>query len=141
MRKIWLLGLMFLLLVFSVGMGGFGGTERISVPEPATNYYATITDQSDMTTRVEKISFDGQTAISGEVGSGHVSIDFEKIASIDFVLQDQTLKADVSFKDGKTVALVVDKDLNCYAKLPYGDFRIAAKNLRKIKMHSSRSGQ
>ena len=135
MKKEFLVCLMLLFCVFQVGMGGLGGSMPISVPEPTINYAATITDQSDVSTRVEKISFDGQTAVSGRLGSGRISIGFDKIASIHFVLRDRTLEAEVLLKDGEKVAMVVDKGVVCYGKLPYGELEVTMEDVRTIAMH------
>lgn len=141
MRRTWFVGLLFLFYVFLVGMGGLGGSASINVPEPARNYAATITDQSDIATRLEKFSLEGQTAISGKLGGGHISIRFDKIASVGFVLHDKTLEAEVLLKDGKTIPLVVDKETACYGKLPYGEFKIAMEDIRSITIHGLVSGQ
>ena len=135
MRKGCLVGLLFLFCPFLVGMSGLGGSGRIGVPEPPRNYEATIIDRSDVSTRVEKLSFEGQTAIVGRLGSGHVSIGFDKIASIQFILEDKTLKSQVLLKDGKTVSVIVDKGMACYGKLPYGEFEIAMEDIRAITIH------
>ena len=95
MKKGCLVGLLFLFCPFLVGMSGLGDSGRIGVPEPPRNYEATIIDQSDVSTRVDKLSFEGQTAILGRLGSGYISIGFDKIASIQFILEDKTLKSEV----------------------------------------------
>jgi len=135
MRRIGIVALLLLFCVFLVGMGGLGGSTSINVPEPARNYAATITDQSDISTRVEKFSFEGQTAISGKLGDGHISISFDKIASIGFVLQEKTLKAETLLTDGKTIHIVVERGNACYGKLPYGKFKIAVEDIRTITIH------
>lgn len=135
MKRILLVGLLFLFSMFLVGMGSLGGAARIRVPEPARNYSASIMDQSDTSTRVEKLSFEGQTAISGKLGSGHVSIDFDKIVSMSFILHNNTLRADVLLKDDKTISVVVDKEMVCYGNLSWGGFKIAVADIRSITIH------
>lgn len=135
MKKGGLVVLLILVFVACAGMGGLGGAARVSVPEPSKDYVATITDQSDVTSRVHKLSLEGQTAISGELGSGHVSIGFEKIGSIVFLMTGDVVKARVALKDGKKVTLTVDKSLGWYGKLPYGDFKITTEAIRSIEFH------
>jgi len=135
MRKVCHTGLIVLAYVFLVGMGGPAGPERIKVPEPPMNYGATITDQSDVSTQVERFSFEGQTAISGRLGSGEVSIDLDKIASIHIILKDERLSAEVSLKDGEKIPLILEKGAVCYGKLPYGELRIAVEDIRVIAIH------
>jgi len=135
MKTICLFAMMLLSYVFLVGMGPLGGPGSIKVPEPAKNYAATIVDRTDISTRVEKFSFDGQTAISGKLGDGHVSISFDNISSINFVLKDKTLQADVLLKDGKTVHVVVKRLTPCYGKLSYGEFKINTEDVKSITIH------
>ncbi|MBW2108132.1 MAG: hypothetical protein JRI36_05625 [Deltaproteobacteria bacterium] len=135
MKKVGLVAFLVLVFMACVGMGGLGGPARISVPEPSKDYVATITDQADVTSRVHKLSCEGQTAISGELGSGHVSIGFDKIASIEFVLAGDVIRAHVALKDGKRVTLAVDKAVSWFGKLPYGDFKIATEAIRSIEFH------
>lgn len=141
MRKIIFLSLLAVSYLFLVGMGGLGGPAAVRVPEPATNYAATVKDQSDMTTRLEKFSFEGQTFLSGKLGEAHVSINFDRIESIGFVLQDKTLTAEVELKDGKAISVVMDKGTACYGKLAYGDFRIAVEDIKSITMHGKVSAE
>jgi hypothetical protein len=110
------------------------------VPEPVSNYAATIIDNADISTRVEKFSFEGQTVVSGKLGSGHISINFDKITSIDYALQDKTLRAEVLLKDGKKIPVIVDKETTCYGTLPYGEFKIAVEDIRSITIHRLISG-
>ena len=141
MRKIVFLGLLVVSYVFLVGMGGLGGPATVRVPEPATNYAATVKDQSDMTTRLEKFSFEGQTFLSGKLSDAYVSINFDRIESIGFVLHDKTLTAEVKLKDGKTISVVLDKGTACYGKLAYGDFKIGVEDIKSIIIHGKVSGQ
>ena len=141
MKNMWFVGLLLLCCLFLAGMGAVGGSARIRVPEPENNYSATITDRSDVSAPVEKLSFEGHTAITGKLGSGHVNIGFDKIVSIGFVIQAETLKAEVLLKDGKTVPIIVDKGMACYAKLPYGEFKIAMEDIKSIAIHGLASSQ
>lgn len=141
MRKIRLFVLLSLVFFATVGMGGLGGSSRVNIPEPGRNYTATIVDQSDVSSNVEKLSFEGQTAISGKMGSGDVSIGFDKIISINFLLEGDVLKASVLLQDGRTISLVVDKATHCYGKLPYGDFKIAVRGIKSIKVHNPAGSQ
>jgi len=135
MRRVRQVILLFLSWVFLTAMGGIGDSGSISAPVPPMNFAATITDRSDLATVVESFSIEGKTAISGRLGSGRISIDFEKIASIGFVLQGEDLRADVALKEGDKVSVVVDKGMACYGKLPYGDIQIAVEEIRVITIH------
>ncbi len=135
MKRVWLSFALIVSCLFLSGMGGLGGPARVRAPEPARNYSATIMDQADISTDVEKISFSGHNAISGNVGSGQVSIDFDKIKGITFRLRDKILEATVILKDAKTVSMTLDNGLACYAKLPYGEYKVDVKDIRSIIIH------
>ena len=135
MRGVGFFGLVVLFYTFLVGMGGLGGPVSVKVREPARNYAATVTDQSDIVTRLEKFSYEGETLLSGKMGDAYISINFEKIESMGFVLQDKTLTAEVRLKDGKDIPIVIDKGTACYGKLPYADFKIAVEDIKFITIH------
>jgi len=135
MKQICHAGLLFLCWVFLTAMGGLGDCRTIRAPMPPINFAATIADRSNLSTMVEQFSMEGKTAISGRLGSGRVSIDFAKIASIDFVFQGESLKAEVALKEGNKVCVVVDRGMACYGKLPYGDIQIAVEEIRAITIH------
>ena len=130
-----------MLYLFLVGMGGFGNPGSVQVPETKTNYSATIVDLSDLATRVENFSFDGQTYLSGKMGDADVSITLDRIDTITFVLHEDTLTAEVQLKDGKTVDVVIKKNTACYGKFAYGGYKITAANIKSIKVHGRVSGE
>lgn len=135
MKRIGFLGLLVVFYMFLVGMGGLGGTPSVNVPEPTTSYAATVTDQSDIATRLDMFSFDGETSVSGKLGNARISISFDKIGSIGFALQDKTLTAGIRLMDGKIISVVVNKGTACYGKLAYGDFKIDVEDIKSIILH------
>ena len=133
MKRIWLGSVLGICGLFLVGMGNLGGPAKVHVPEPSHNYSAIILDQSGVSSEVEMLSFSGYTAISGKVGSAQVSIDFDKIDRIQFVKQGNELIARLALKDGDTLSMIVDnKGLTCYARLPYGGYKIDVEDVRSI---------
>jgi hypothetical protein len=116
-----------------MGMGNLGGPEKVHVPEPSQNYTATIIDQTGVSTDVEMLSFGGFTAVSGKVGSAQVSVDFDKIDTIQFLKQGKDLTARLTLQDGDSLSMTVDnKGLTCYARLPYGGYKIDIEDIRSI---------
>jgi hypothetical protein len=124
-----------ILYLFLVGMGGFGNPGSVQVPKTKTNYSATIVDLSDLATRVENFSFDGQTYLSGKMGDADVSITFDRIKTITFVLHEDTLTAEVELKDGETVYVVMNKKTACFGQFAYGGYKIAVVNIKTVKVH------
>jgi hypothetical protein len=135
MRKTGLAGLLVILCFFLVGMGGLGGTGSINVPEPGTNYSATIIDLSDFATRVEKFSFEGKTFLAGKMGDADITIGFDRITSIAFVLHEDRLTAEVRLRDGETIPLSMNKKVACYGEFAYGGYRIAVEHIKSITVH------
>jgi hypothetical protein len=135
MRRVGVVGLSLVLYIFLVGMGDVGTPLSVEIPEPATNYAATVVDISDTSTRLEKFSFGGQTFISGRMGDADISVTFDKIGSMGFTLKEKTLTAEVQLKDGNVIPVVMEKGTVCYGRFEYGDFRIAVEDIRSITLH------
>lgn len=133
MKRLWLGSMLGAVSLFLMGMGGLGGPAKVHVPEPSQNYSATILDQSGISSDVEMLSFGGFTAISGKVGSGRVSVDFDQIDTIQFLKQDADLIARLVLNDGDSLSMTVDDNaLTCYARLPYGGYKISIEDIRSI---------
>jgi len=133
MKRLWLGSMLAVVSLCLLGMGGLGGPAKVHVPEPSQNYSATILDQSGVSSDVEMLSFSGFTAISGKVGSGRVSVDFDQIDTIQFLKQDADLIARLVLNDGDTLSMTVDDNgLTCYARLPYGGYKISIEDIRSI---------
>jgi len=135
MRRVDGVVLSLVFYVFLVGMGGVGNPGSVQVPKTEANYSATIVDLSDLATRVEKFSFDGQTYLSGKMGDADVSITLDRVKTITFVLHEDTLTAEIELKDSETVHVVMDKKTACYGQFAYGGYKIAVVNVKLVKVH------
>ncbi len=135
MKKGWYFGLVILICLLAFGMGNMGERDVIDIPEPEKNYAATLVDQSDISMDLEKFSFEGQTYFIGKLGRAEISIDFDKIDSVLFILQDDQVKAKVNLKDGKALEILVDKGKNCYGISSFGNVRIEVQDIKKITLH------
>jgi len=132
MRKSWYLGLVVLICFLTVGMGNMGGRDVIDIPEPEKNYSVTLVDQTDVSMDLEKFSFEGQTYFIGKLGRAEISIDFDKIDSVLFILQDDNVKAKVKLKEGKTLEILADKGKYCYGISSFANVRIELQDIKKI---------
>ncbi|MEA3428702.1 MAG: hypothetical protein U9Q84_05715, partial [Thermodesulfobacteriota bacterium] len=132
MKKVFYFSLVVIISFCTLGMGGMGDGDQISVPEPEENYAVNLIDQSDVSIELEKFSCDGLTYIIGKLGRVEISIDFDKINSVFFLLQDKDVKAMVNLKDGKVVELVVDKKKPCYGVSSFADIRIEMQDIKRI---------
>ena len=135
MKKGWYFGLVILICFLTVGMGNMGEMGVIDIPEPEKNYTATLVDQTDVSMDLEKFSFEGQTYFIGKLGRAEISIDFDKIDSVLFILQDDHVKAKVNLKDGKALEILIDKDKNCYGISSFGNVRIEVQDIKKVAVH------
>ena len=135
MQSIWLRCLLLMVCVFTLGMGGMGSDQVVSIPEPDFNYRATLVDQADVSMDLEKFSCEGQTYLSGTLGKAEISIDFEKIRSIFFLLDDKHLLANVKLTDGRNETISVDKKQPCYGVSSYADVKIEMQHIKVITLH------
>jgi hypothetical protein len=128
-------GVVFLIMVIgfaTLGMGGLGNQATIETPEPDRNYSALLVDQSDVSMRLEKLSYNGQTFITGEMGRARLSIDFRKISAILFYLEDDKVRAEITLADGKETELYLEKDIPWFGSSAFADVRIENKDIKKI---------
>ncbi len=137
MKKKWYFGLVVLLCFFTLGMGSMGESDVVNVPEPEKNYKVKLVDQSDMSIDLEKFSYDGQTYLIGKLGKADISIDFDKINSIFFLLQEDDVKAKVNLKDGKVLEIFVEKKKPCYGVSSFADVRIEMQDIKKITIYGT----
>jgi hypothetical protein len=135
MKKGWYFGFVILICFLTVGMGNMGERGVIDIPEPEKNYTATLVDQTDVSMDLEKFSFEGQTYFIGKLGRAEISIDFDKIDLVLFILQDDHVKAKVNLKDGKALEILIDKDKNCYGISSFGNVRIEVQDIKKVAVH------
>ncbi|MBU4184693.1 MAG: hypothetical protein KKI12_01690 [Proteobacteria bacterium] len=135
MKKGWYFSLVILICFLTVGMGNMEERGVIDIPEPEKNYAVTLVDQTDVSMDLEKFSFEGQTYFIGKLGRAEISIDFGKIGSVLFILQDDHVKAKVNLKDGKALEILVDKGKNCYGISTFGNVRIELQDIKKITLH------
>ncbi|MBW1708996.1 MAG: hypothetical protein JRG97_03930 [Deltaproteobacteria bacterium] len=129
-----LYGLICFLAIFLTvsGMSSIEGDSPEGVPVPAKKFSAIIVDQADVRSEVDSFSIDGFTFISGNRGKGTFSIAFDKLESIDFRFLDERLEALINLKEGRTIALEVDKNLDCYGRTDFGTYRIKLGDIKRL---------
>ncbi len=119
----------------ALGMGTMGDSSSIKTPEPDKNFIVTLVDQDDVSMELEKFSYAGQTYLTGKLGKADLSIDFEKIRSILFVMVENQATAIVSLKGQAQVELTVENDTPCFGTSSFGDVRIDVRNIKKVILH------
>jgi hypothetical protein len=116
----------------TLGMGSFGGQDSVETPEPNRIYTAMLIDQSDVSMSLEKLTCNGQTFITGEMGRARLSIDFLKISAIFFYVEDDKVRAQVILNDGQKVSLYIEKNIPWYGKATFAAVRIETKDIKTI---------
>ncbi len=135
MQSIRMWAFLLVLCGLTLGMGGMGSKRVVAIPEPEHNYRVTLVDQADVSMELEKFSCVGLTYLSGTLGKAEISIDFEKIRSIFFVLDDRLLRANIKLTDGRKTAIVVDKTQPCYGVSSFADIKIEMQDIKTITLH------
>ncbi|MCX7634699.1 MAG: hypothetical protein N2Z74_03015, partial [Syntrophales bacterium] len=103
-RKTFLIVVMILLLIpLMTAMGSLTGAAPGSVPKPAKPFRAIFIDQMDVATEVQDVTIEGGIFIEGKRGEGTITVPFDNIHKVVFLMQDGRLTASVSLKGGKTV--------------------------------------
>jgi hypothetical protein len=125
--------LLFAACLLCLGMGSANSDGVVKrIPDPDRNFSVTLVDAADTSFDVEAFSADGLTFVPVEMGRADVALDFAKIEEARFFLQDDTVKAEVTFADGKKSSVGLDPNLDFYGRCQWGNMRLKAKDIRAI---------
>lgn len=126
---------------FATGFGGNSAPSRI--PVPARVFEATIVDQTGVQVDVERVSYNGEVFLYGNVGEGQVTVPFERISEIRFEPTGDPTKlvALAKLRDGETVKVTVDDDVPCYGSTSFGNYAIETEKIRKIVFTGDPAGK
>ena len=133
MKKTWYLLLLVVIGFTSLGMGSFGGQDSVETPEPNRIYTVKLIDQSDVSMELEKLTCNGQTYITGEMGRARLSIDFLKISAIFFYLEDDKVRTEITLNDGQKATIYMEKNIPWFGKASFADVRIETKDIKTIE--------
>lgn len=119
-------------LAWATGFGSDAPPSRI--PIPARDFSATIEDVGGTTMEVDRISYNGEVFLYGQIGAAQVTIPFEKIATITVAPHEKEdhRAATATTRDGQTITVLVDDDTLCYGRTKFGNYSIEVEDLRKI---------
>ncbi|MBW2661406.1 MAG: hypothetical protein JRD93_05330 [Deltaproteobacteria bacterium] len=135
MKKGFYCGLVLMICSFILGMGNMGEDDVVNMPEPEQNYSVTLVDQSDVSIDLEKFSCNGMIYFIGNLGKTEVSVGYDRIDSVFFLLHDEDVKAKLHLKNGKVIELVVDRNKSCYGVSSFGNCRIEMQDIKNIVIH------
>ena len=134
MKRLAVLAMVLLGVLFCMGMGELGGQPEGTVPETDVRISAKVVDHSGVETSLNQFSMDGKTYLDALRGSGQLTIPFQQVASLTFgkVNGDDTA-VQVKLKSGEVMDLTVRKRSLFYGSTGYGTFVIKARDLARIE--------
>jgi hypothetical protein len=127
-RKFFIL---ILLGLFCMGMSGTGGFGP-STSETDRLFQATIIDESGNSYQVQNISVDGSTFLPAKAGPAEASIDFGKVSTVRFYLQDDQVLAKVIFINEHEMDFYINPGTRFLGQTDWGRISFQARDLREI---------
>lgn len=120
------------LLPLLTAMSAFQNQNPEKIPIPEKKYLTTFIDQTDIMTDCRNVSIDGETFLEGKRGNGTITISFEIINEVSFMLEGEKLNGVVKLRDGNNVQLALNKNQRAYGHTKYGSFQIKLADLKKM---------
>jgi hypothetical protein len=120
-----------LLATTLLGMGSLGGGGGPGTP--VRDFHATFTDVDGTQVSADHVSCGGGTTLEGDLGRGRLRIPFENISRIRLVPDGSdrdTLRAEVTLREGSPVTLTLRSSTTFYGQIPSGAYQIRARDLR-----------
>lgn len=131
-----------LAVLFGLGLGlgapaalatGFGGSDAPSrIPVPGQVFRAAVEDRSGAKVTVDRVTFNGEVHIYGQLGEGQVAVPFERIDTlrVEPGPDDGHVVLFLTLKQGEPLRLVVEDDVPCYGSAPFGNYKIEVGRIR-----------
>lgn len=134
MTRAW--PLLAVLLAAPAAAGIFGGGPPTRIPKPSKPFVASVEDHGGVVTRIGSVSWDGEVYVSGRLGAADVAVPFESVAELRVVRGDEERRRIVVLqtRDEQEVRLVVDADVPVYGRTAYGNYRIEAREIRRMTL-------
>jgi hypothetical protein len=130
--------LIVLVAALLMGMGGLGGEPEGTVPETDENIQARVLDRSGVMTELTRFSMDGKVFLTGQRGSGEITVFFKNILELDFnKVVGEHIPAKLQLQSGEVLDLEVKKRAVFYGDTGYGAFQIRARDVKKIEFPRS----
>ncbi len=115
-----------------MGMSGVPDKGVIKVPDTRVNYRVILVDQSDVSTELTMFSCEGQTYFLGQRGKMEIFMDFANITEVRFFYQEPLVRAQTYLNKGEPLELLIKPNLLCYGISPWGNVRIAIKDIKHL---------
>ncbi len=123
-----------ILLVLGYLCMGMAGTGDFGLDSSRTDrlFRATIIDQSDQTYQAQNLSVEGLTHLPARTGTAKASIDFGKISTIRFYLQDEEVLARVAFVHDQEMDFYIQPETTFTGQTDWGRISFQARDIKEI---------
>ncbi|EFI33821.1 conserved hypothetical protein [Desulfonatronospira thiodismutans ASO3-1] len=122
---------LFMLAFFCLGMGGTSGTFGPAA-EKDRFFRAEIKDRSDKSHEVQGIFVQGSTYLPARTGSAEAEVDFGKIESARFYVQDDRVLARVTMVNQEEMDFYIQPQTTFQGKTDWGSISFRADEIKEI---------
>ncbi|MEQ1507526.1 MAG: hypothetical protein ABMB14_35175 [Myxococcota bacterium] len=130
-----------LILLAGIGPGSaqaglFGSDAPGRIPVPAQVFRAEVEDVTGVVVAIDRVTFDGEVYLFGTVGKATVTVPFDRLVEVAVRTgpdEDHRI-AVATTSDGATVEVVVEADRPLYGRAVFGNYRIEASDVRRVKL-------
>ncbi len=122
---------LFMLAFFCLGMGGTSGTFG-SAAETDRFFRAMVVDRSDESHEVQGIFVQGSTYLPARTGSAEAEVDFGKIQSARFYVQDDRVLARVTLVNQEEMDFYIQPQTTFKGKTDWGTISFRADEIKEI---------
>ncbi len=133
MKRASAFAILILFFILLTGMGSSGKYNSVKVPKTDKNFTVNLVDITGVSVCLENFSIEGKTNVFGTFGKSDISIDFDQITSIAFVLKEKVVKATVKLYNGVTMDILINKRKKCFGTFSFTNFRIYISNIKSLE--------
>ncbi|MCO4745974.1 MAG: hypothetical protein KC912_14360 [Proteobacteria bacterium] len=132
--RLFTLALALVLGSTAVAGGIMGGDAPSRIPIPAEEFSASVEDTSGTIVSVERVTYNGEVFLYGNLGEAQVTIPFERISEVRVEPHPDKDKVTVMavLKDADPVTITAEHDMPCYGATPFGNYKIEIEKVRRI---------
>ena len=122
---------LFMLTFFCLGMGGTSGTFGPAA-ETDRFFRAVVVDRSDKSHEVQGIFVQGSTYLPARTGSAEAEVDFGKIQSARFYVQDDRVLARMTLVNQEEMDFYIQPQTTFQGKTDWGSISFRADEIKEI---------
>lgn len=136
MSALFRISMLLLVAALLSGMGGGGGQPAGKTPETSEDIKAQLVDRQGVAIDLSQFSMNGNVSITGDIGSGDLSLPLSRISHIQFgEVVGEKVPVILRLKSTEKVELSLRKRAIFYGNMGVGAYRIRADEVREIVLH------